>query len=128
MVSRWRMSPVFAERPDPNQQVSDTDMNTWGTVQAGRLTPFNSGSFAILRAEIKPRPLVVKAGGRLTLRDVTGKAQVWLNGKLVGEKTGADRGTLSVPVPAGVNDMTVNVLIETTAGSRAGLGGPVSVE
>jgi hypothetical protein len=31
-------------------------------------------------------------------------------------------------VPTGVSDMTVNLLIETTAGSRAELGGPVSVE
>jgi hypothetical protein len=33
-----------------------------------------------------------------------------------------------VPVPAGVSNLTVNVLIETTAGSRAGRGGPANVE
>jgi beta-galactosidase len=128
VVSRWRMSPIFAQRPDPNQPVSDTDMNTWGSVQAGRLTPFNGGSFAVFRAEFKPRAMVIQNGGKLTLRDVTGKAQVWLNGKLLVEKSEASRGTITAPFPPGLTDVTLNVLIETTPGSRAGLGGPVTVE
>jgi beta-galactosidase len=103
-------------------------MNTWGAVRPGRLVPFNGGKFAILRAEFKPRAPVVKAGGKLTLRDVTGKAQVWLDGKLVAEKAEAEKGTIVVPLPPGVREGALSVLIETTEGARAGLGGTVSVE
>jgi beta-galactosidase len=128
VVSRWRMSPVFADRPDPNQQGSETDVNTWGAVQTGRLVPFVGGRFAIFRAEFKPRAGLIQSGGKLTLNDVTGKAQVWLNGKLIGEKSDADRGTFTAPLPAGVSEMILNVLIETTASGRAGLGGTVIAE
>ena len=96
VIQNWSMSPVTAERPDPNQKIGDPDMNTWASAQPGRRLPtFNGGSFAIYRAQFTPRIGIQKSGGQLNLRDVTGKAQVWLDGKLAGEK--ADAGLKSRP-------------------------------
>ena len=105
-------------------------MNTWVNAQPGpRLPTFNEGRFAIYRAQFIPRAGVQKEGGKLTLRDVTGKAQVWLDGKLAGEKAEAGKQTLTVPLPAGGGERTISVLIEAPAlGTPAGLGGTVTVE
>jgi beta-galactosidase len=130
VVRNWRLSPVTAQRPDPNQALGATDMNSWGNAQpGGRLPTFRDGRFAIYRAQFTPRAGMQKTGGQLTLRDVTGKAQVWIDGKLAGEKTAADKQTFTVPVPAGDGERTVNVLIEIAApGTQAGLGGTVTAE
>ena len=130
VIRNWKLSPISAQRPDPNQKIGDTDMNTWASVQPGRRLPtFNDGVFAIYRAQFTPRAAMQKSGGQLHLRDVTGKAQVWIDGNLAGEKTDAARKTFTVPFPPGDGERTVNVLIEALApGSRAGLGGAVTAE
>jgi beta-galactosidase len=130
VIRNWRLSPISAERPDPNQPIGGTDMNTWANAQPGRRLPtFNDGRFAIYRAQFTPRIGVQRSGGHVTLVDVTGKAQVWIDGQLAGEKTDAARGTFTVPISAGEEEHTVSILIEAPAtGSAAGLGGPVTVE
>lgn len=83
VILNWKRSPVTAERPDPNQQRLNTDMNTWTNAHPGSwLPPFRDGRFAIYRAEFTPRSGVQKSGGPLILHDVFGKAQVWIDGKL----------------------------------------------
>jgi len=130
VIRNWRMSPFSAERPDPNQQTGNTDMNTWANTQpSNRLPTFTDGRFAIYRAQFTPRIGVQKSGGQLIVRSVTGKAQVWIDGKLAGEKTNADRNNITVPFPPGDGERTINVLIEASApGTQAGLGGTVTVE
>lgn len=128
IVSGWRLSPTATTRPDPNQQIGETDMNTWSAVRPGRTLPrFNDGKFAVYRATFRPRGPVVKAGGRLTLRNVTGRAEVFLNGKLAAEKKDAGRANIELPLPPGLDEATVSVLIEAD-GDHAGLGGAAVVE
>jgi beta-galactosidase len=130
VILNWKRSPVTAERPDPNQQLSDSDMNSWGNAHPGSwLPPFRDGRFAVYRARFTPRIGVQKSGGRIVLRDVAGKAQVWLDGKLVAEKPDTEQKTISVSIPAGDSERTVSVLIEASApATPAGLGGVVTVE
>jgi len=130
VLRNWRLSPFTAERPDPNQKIGDSDMNTWASVQPDRRLPtFNDGRFAIYRAQFTPRAILQQTGGQLNLGDLTGKAQVWIDGRLAGEKTEAERKTFTVPFPPGAGECTVSVLIEATAaGERAGLGGTVTIE
>jgi beta-galactosidase len=129
VIRNWRLSPFAAERPDPNQQIGGTDMNTWASTQPSNRIPTFTDRFAIYRAQFTPRAGVQKSGGQLILRNVAGKAQVWLDGKLAGEKTDAARNNFTVPLPPGDGERTVNVLIETAApGTPAGLGGTVTVE
>jgi beta-galactosidase len=130
IVRNWRMSPVTTNAPDPNQKIGDTDMNTWAsTLPGNRLPTFNDGRFAIYRAQFTPRAGMQKSGGQLILRNVTGKAQVWIDGKLATEKTDAGRNNITVPFPPGDGERTVNVLIEASApGTQVGLGGTVTIE
>lgn len=130
VIRNWRLSPFSMDRPDPNQQIGSTDMNTWANTQPGRRLPaFTDGRFGIYRAQFTPRVGVQKSGGQLILNDVTGKAQVWIDGKLVAEKTDADKKRITVPLAPGEGERTVSVLIEASApGTQAGLGGTVIVE
>jgi beta-galactosidase len=78
---------------------------------------------------IVPRAATQKSGGRLLLRDVAGKAQVWIDGKLAGEKADAGKQDMTLTFPPGNGERIVSVLIEAeAAGSPAGLGGIVTVE
>jgi len=105
-------------------------MNSWASIQPGRRLPTcNGGSFAIYRAGFTPRLGIQKSGGTINFPTVTGKAQVWLDGKLAGEKTTAGRNNLTIPFPPGDGERTISVLIETSSpGTPAELGGTVTVE
>ena len=104
-------------------------MNSWANVQPGHGLPaFKGGRFAIYRAQFTPRSGVQKFGGELRLRDVTGKAEVWIDGKLAAEKPDASKVDLTVPFPPSDGVRTVSILIEaSTPGGQAGLGGPVTI-
>lgn len=130
VLTNWKRSPVSATRPDPNQQLMESDMNSWANARPGAfLPPFRDGLFAIYRATFTPRAAVQASGGHLIVRDVVGKAQVYLNGKLLAEKTAPERQTLTVALPPAPGERTVNILIEApAAGTRAGLAGTVTIE
>jgi beta-galactosidase len=105
-------------------------MNSWTNARPGGWLPSShDGRFAIYRAHFTPRAVAQKTGANLHLRDVVGKAQVWIDGKMVGEKTVAEKQDITVAFLAGDGERTVSVLIEAeAAGTRAGLGGSVTVE
>jgi beta-galactosidase len=130
VIRNWKLSPFSMDRPDPNQQIGSTDMNTWANAQPGRRLPtFTEGRFGIYRAQFTPRAGMQKSGGQLILNEVTGKAQVWIDGKLVAEKTDADKKRITVPLAPGEGERMVSVLIEASApGTQAGVGGTVIAE
>jgi hypothetical protein len=67
-------------------------MNSWSDIHPGGwLTPFRNGRFASYHARFTPRAAGRESGGRLRLRDVVGKARVWIDGKLSGEKATTER-------------------------------------
>jgi len=130
VVLNWIRSPVTAERLDPNQPSVTSAMTSWDNVHPGSwLTPFHDGRFAIYRANFTPRAATQKTGGQLLLRDVVGKAQVFVDGKVAGEKAIAGKGDMTVAFPTGGGERTVSVVIEAAAPDEpAGLGGIVTVE
>jgi beta-galactosidase len=130
VIMNWKRSPLTTERPDPNQEVSDSDMKSWTEAHPGSwLPPFHHGRFAIYRARFTPRLGAQKSGGQIIFRDVEGKAQVWLDGKAVAENTDAGKKNIAVSCPPGDGERTVTVLVEASApDTTAGLGGIVTVE
>ena len=65
---KWRMSPVSAAAPDANQEIPDSDQNSWTQIQPGKPQPLTGGNFAVLRIKFTPRATERKAGGTLTFR------------------------------------------------------------
>ena len=129
-ILNWKRSPASMERPDPNQQLMASDMNSWASVHPNPyLFPLRKGKFVIYRATFTPRAQVQQQGGQVILRDVLGKAEVYLNGKLVVTRTAPEKQAIDVPLPAGSGERTISILIEASAvGAPAGLGGAATVE
>ena len=130
VVREWKRSPVSVERPDPNRPIASSARDGWTDDHPGAwLLPFRDGRFAIYRAVFTPRKAAQESGGKIVLRDVLGRAQVWVDGKLTGEKTEFETQTVTVSIPAGNGQRTISVLIEAEkADVPAGLGGAVTVE
>ncbi len=129
VLSNWKRSPVTAERPDPMLAMGNTDMNTWSNYAPGELIPLTDGRFAIFRIQFTPHQATREAGGQILLRDVVGRAEIWLDGERVATKTDEAGRSLTLPLAAGAGPHTLSVVIETTAtGAPAGLGGIATIE
>jgi len=130
VILEWKRSPISAGRPDVNRPIFSSDSDVWSDAHPGAwILPFRDGRFAIYRAVFTPRKGARESGGQIVLRDVLGKAQVWVDGKLAGEKMEFERQTVTVPIAAGIGKRTINVLIEAEKSDvPAGLGGAVTVE
>ena len=127
-LEKWRISPVSASRPDPNQTLAGNDQNSWQPVAPGRLPKLTGGSFAVFRSEkFKAYAAQQKEGGRILFGGIAGKAEVWLDGKMIGEKTATETAPFSVALPAGGESHVLNVLVEGQEGKAAGLSAPVKV-
>jgi beta-galactosidase len=127
-LSKWSMSPVATTAPDPNVVVAENDMNSWLSVQTGHLQTFTGGTFALYRVTFQPFGDVQENGGTLAFHKLRGKANVYLDGKQIGSKPNAEEGDLSLPLPRGTGNHTLNVVIEADPGQPAGLDGPVTIE
>jgi len=127
VLDRWRVSPFSATRPDPNVELAAYDQNTWQPFRGNQLQSFADGSFSVYRTTFKPFAAQRTNGGKLILKAVTGKAEIWLDKKLVATKTTAESADIIVAFPPSSNEQKLNVLIETEKGQKAGLGGIVTV-
>jgi beta-galactosidase len=124
----WRISPPQAARPDPNQVLADNDMNSWGwggppVRQAPEALPWRS-----YRVQFDLRADRNDGHGRLVMREITGKAEVWLDGVKLGEKTDFAPGPLDLTIPKGPTARTLTVLVQSQPGQPSGLPGEVVVE
>jgi len=128
IVTGWRQSPPSPTPVDPNATFADNDMNSWVWVGPGDLQSSQNGRWSLLRATFTPRRAVRDHGGTLVLTSVTGAAEVWLDGKKVGGKTGAAPGRIEVPIPPGEGPHKVSVSLDSPSGATSGLSGIAFVE
>ena len=128
LVANWNMSKLTERPPSPEWRAATTGNLAGTTVRPGRLQEFDEGRFALYRARFQPLSAVRKAGGQLVFAELVGKAEVWLDGKLAGEKSSPGADKFVIDLPPGEGQRAVQVLIEATPGTQAGLGGAVMVE
>ena len=127
-VNYWRISPASATRPDPSQKLADFDMNTWESGEPPMLRTEESGVFRIFRASFTPRKTLADGAGELHFIRLTGKAEIWLDGQLIGQKNDFAPAALRVKLPAGQGSRQLSVLVEGQPGQAAGVEGLVRVE
>lgn len=128
----WRTSPVTDERPDPTQKVADNDMNSWGWGQPpfhsqakGELAP---ARYRLYRAHFTPRKNLAQGNGTLYFGDVTGRLEVWLNGKLLHKKTSVETQALYLPIPKGNGSRELTLLLEDRGNDNAVVKGPLILQ
>ena len=126
-LAKWRGSPVANLKPDPNQKIADTDMNTWTNVQPGGTQKFDGGVWAAYRIAFTPFAGVQKNGGEIWFKEITGAAEVWVDGQMLAEKKDPAPAELKVKLPPATTARTVTVLINSGGKAKAGLSGQVVV-
>ena len=124
------MSSLSESRPDPAAAVSDTDMNTWTQVKPPRLENSPQAGWVQFRSErFKPFSQQAKEGGLIRFKGIEGKAELWLDGTKVADKTDAAPMSLEIPLPPGDREHQLVLLFHKEAGVKeVGLGGVVTVE
>ena len=126
ILDKWKISPFYVEKPDPNMEVAKYDMNTWANTKPGSLQKFNGGNYALYRTSFKLYSEQCEKGGQILFKSVTGKVEVWLDKQLIGTKTNSENGDFKVSLPVGKNSRNLTVLIEAENG-RGGFAGVVKV-
>ncbi|WP_235537774.1 beta-galactosidase GalA [Pelomonas sp. Root1217] len=127
-VGGWRISPPQATRPDPAIAPSHGDMNSWGWGDPPIKQEPESQPWRAYRASFGLRSDHNDGRGRLVFREIAGRAEVWMEGVKLGEKTDPATGPLTVPLPKGPGWRTVTVLLQAQPGQPSGLTGRVVVE
>jgi len=129
-ILNWKRSPPSMDRIDPNQQLMASDMNSWASVRPGPYLPAaRGGRFIVYRATITPRDATQQQGGEIILRDVVGKAEVYLDGNLVVTRTDPSKQTITIPLTPKTGERTLSVLVEAlSVGDPVGLGGTTTIE
>ena len=126
-LAKWRGSPIAVAKPDPNQVIGNTDMNTWANIQPGVLQKFEGGTWVVYRVIFAPVATIQKNGGQILFKEITGSAEVWVDGKLLAEKKSAEPGELKVILPPGTRARTISVLVNSNGAPKAGMSGLVIV-
>jgi beta-galactosidase len=127
-LDTWRMSPITKTRPDPNEEIALNDMNSWAPLKAGQLQRLTGGTYAVFRTTFTPYASQQKAGGTILLKKIEGKAEIWLDKKLVATKTTFEGADMTIALPAGPGEHTISILIENEPDARSGPGGVVTVK
>jgi len=101
-------------------------MNSWANLQPGYAQKFEGGMWAIHRITFSPTETVRKQGGQIWFKEITGAAEVWIDGKLVSKKEPTAPAELKVSFPPG-DSHTISVLINSGGAPTAGLSGSVII-
>ena len=124
----WRISPPQAERPDPTLMLADSDMNSWAWGEPPLEQPVDAKPWRTYRALLNLRSDHNTGEGRVVLREVVGKAEVWIDGVKLAEKTSFEAGPITVALAKGPRERTLTVLVEAQAGRKSGLTGAARIE
>ena len=129
LLQYWRVSPASEQRPDPNQVLSDNDMNSWGWGQVPMREASVAGkNWRIFRGNFTPRSDMADGKARIVFSHIGGKAEIWLDGKLLAKTEKYDNINFSVAVPKGKQFHQINVVIEGKSGKTIGMDGTVRIE
>jgi beta-galactosidase len=124
----WRISPPQAERPDPNRVLADNDMNSWGWGEPPMKQAPEALGWRSYRSTFGLRADRNNGRARLTFREISGRAEVWVDGVKLGEKTTFEPGPLTLTLPQGGLWRTLTVLVQSQPGQPSGVTGRVAVE
>ena len=124
----WRISPAQSQAPDPNVVLADNDMNSWGWGEVPIKQAAESPAWRLYRTDLRLRADLNDGRARLVFRELAGKAQVWLAGVKLGEKTTVAPAEFSVLLPTGATHRQLTVMVESDPSQPSGLRGKVVVQ
>ena len=131
LLDAWSMSPFYFEKPDATCPLADNDMNTWQSVSVsdrkGWLLPADA-QYVIYRNVFTPHKEYQEEGGTLLFKSVAGKAEFWLNGKLIGKKEDVNERDFKLQFPVTKGECDLRVLLHSSPKTHVGLKGLVMLQ
>jgi beta-galactosidase len=127
LLDKWRISPITLTRPDPNIVIADNDMNSWEPIGNGTLTKVAENEYFVLRTTFKTGKYP-QASGNILFKKVTGEAEVWLNGKLIGKKGNAETADFTVSYSTTTEMCDLRILFKSTTESAIGIAGSTELQ
>jgi beta-galactosidase len=121
----WRISPASAERPDPNVVLAETDMNSWDWDSPPIKRGPEAQTFRLYRSDLRVRADRNDGRAQLAFARIAGRAEVWVDGVKLGEKTTLEPAPFTVTLPAGAAQRRLTVLVQAQPGQPSGLLGRV---
>ena len=128
VLANWMQSPASNQPLDPNAKFADNDMNTWTSVQAGVAQNFTGGNWSLLRCQFTPVAAIAKQGGTLHFKEITGAAELFIDGVSAANKTDPSPAGITVTLPPKIGLRTISVRLNSVGGGKAGLTGSVNLE
>lgn len=86
MLDKWYFSSLFKDRPDVTQKIADNDMNSWQSSPNSLTFKLLNTNYILLRTTFTPNEAMKQKGGEILFKQLTGVAEIWLNGKCLGIK------------------------------------------
>jgi beta-galactosidase len=126
-LNQWRMSPPSLDYPDPHQEMSEADMNTWTRITPGSAQKLNPGESALYRVLFTPWTKIQKNGGMISLAKIAGRAHLWLNGECVAQKDNDACGDLIVPLPPSSEKQNLTLILQAGEKGQTGLLGSATI-
>jgi hypothetical protein len=121
-VTDWRMSAITPQPPDVNAKMLEQDVNSWERIEPGRAQSawLQGGGYAIYRAKFTPPRSMQASGGMIVFRAITGSADIFLDGKLVGQKQDLASSAFAINFPPTTKLLELAVILHSV-NVRAGL-------
>lgn len=128
MIEGWRQSPASLNKPDPMRKPVDSDMNSWLWLGTGQIEAAQGeGNWISLRSTFVARRRVQANGGTLRFGGIVGRAEIWLDGRMVAVKPDFVEAPLELVLSAGNEEHVVTLLVERRPGLVGGLSQPVTI-
>jgi len=128
LLATWKRTPFAATRPDPAQAIGGEDRYALMVGRPGRLEgPDPAGVWNSYGIRFQPPGRVRRQGGIVVFTQINGRAEIWLDGAKVAEKTSHAPAPLEIAVPAGQSERQLVVLVEGEAGKPSGFAQMVVV-
>lgn len=127
-LREWRRSAAFAERPATDLAPADGDNNSWAFQRGSLAVPADpAGRWRLYRGTVTPWRRTAAEGGMLHFAEVTGRAELWIDGRKVAAKDAAAPAPFEGPLPAGTGERRVVLLVEAAPGAASGITGGVTL-
>ena len=128
VLDKWYFSPFSMERPDVNSKIADNDMNTWEAIDTGSAMLLKDACHVVWRTAFELSKEYQESGGIILFKNLAGKAEVWLNGRLLGSKDTVNEQDFKVEFPAMGEKCELRVLLSSAVNTHVGLKGAVTIQ
>ena len=126
-IDGWRVSMPYGSRPDILSSDSGEEMKRLSPGRLGDELVVKPKDWILYYVEYQLPADITKNGGTLCFRNMTGKAEIFVNGKSILERKSSLAGDTVAPLKAGLDKIEINVLMQPDSKGHILLGDIVYV-